>query len=236
MRSEIFNRWEIKYIVPIKMMYQLTRAIESYVDADDNGDEGVYKIRSLYYDTREFKFYHEKIDGQTYRQKVRVRSYGAFADGDSVFFEIKQRHNSSVRKRRVKMNLPDAKMLIDGEDDIGEYIADDAKVIDEVKYLFSIHSLVPKLIVSYDRKAFMGKYEDDLRITFDTNLKCSRAKHMSDDKTNQKYFIHPGFAVLEIKANDKVPVWLISVIQRFNLETNRVSKYCLAVETLYDNY
>ena len=103
-------------------------------------------------------------------------------------------------------------------------------VIEQIEYLLSVHSLVPKLNVSYMRRAFMGRYEDDLRVTFDTNLKCSR----HNDELNQKYMIHPSYAVMEIKADERVPMWLIRVIQKYNLEANRVSKYCLGVETLFD--
>jgi len=39
--------------------------------------------------------------------------------------------------------------------------------------------------------------------------------------------------VLEIKTTNRIPIWLISIIQRHTLEANRVSKYCMSVETLY---
>ncbi len=228
-QKETFNRWELKYLVHVKTMYQIMDAIKEYCQPDENGTDGMYKISSLYYDTGDFKFYHEKADGQKFRQKLRLRKYAA--DSENSFFEIKQRYNSTVMKKRVKMADEDALKLARGQSEPGVYKYNQG-VIEQIEYLLSVHSLVPKLNVSYMRRAFMGRYEDDLRVTFDTNLKCSR----HNDELNQKYMIHPSYAVMEIKADERVPMWLIRVIQKYNLEANRVSKYCLGVETLFDDY
>jgi len=233
--SRVFDRWELKYVVTIKQMYQLMGAVEPYVVMDENGNDGVYKIKSLYFDSYDFRYYHEKINGNKFRQKVRLRGYGDIKNDDDVFFEIKQRYNSTVQKRRVGLKLDDAYELIDDElMDKDKYSKKKLKVLEEIKYLSSMHSLQPKAIVSYDRKAYMGKYEDGLRITFDTNLKCRKTNMNLEQKSSEQYFIHPGYAVLEIKTNEKVPIWLISIIQRFSVEAERVSKYCLSVEKLYN--
>jgi len=233
--SRVFDRWELKYVVTIKQMYQLIQEIDHYVIEDEHSDNGLYKIKSLYYDTYDFRFYQEKISGNKYRQKLRLRGYGDVHSNDEVFFEIKQRYSSTVQKRRVGMHLDDAYSLIN--DDIldkAKHSDKKLKVIEEVRYLQSLHALEPKAVVSYDRKAFMGRYEDGLRITFDTNLKCRNANHGLEGIHKEQYFMHPGLAVLEIKTNEKVPIWLISLIQRHSIEAERVSKYCLSVEKLYN--
>lgn len=233
--SELFNRWELKYIISIKQMTRIIEALENYVMIDQNGANGIYKIQSLYYDTHDFLFYREKKDGQKHRQKVRIRGYGSVQFGDHVFFEIKQRYNATVQKRRIPIKLEDAYRLVKGEHTALEDTKDPEKkrVLNEIAYLVSLYTLEPKAIISYDRKAFMGRYEQDLRITFDTNLKCRSDVANLESKGNEKYFLHPGYAVLEIKATNQVPIWMISIIQRFALESNRVSKYCLSVDALY---
>ena len=40
----------------------------------------------------------------------------------------------------------------------------------------------------------------------------------------------PQYAVLEIKANDRVPYWLTHLVARNNLQLTRTSKYCTALE------
>jgi SPX domain protein involved in polyphosphate accumulation len=233
--SMLYNRWELKYVMTIKQMYALSDALKNFVVLDENGNDGIYKISSLYYDTHDFLFYHEKLDGQKHRQKVRLRGYGDINKSDDVFFEIKQRYDSTVQKRRVKMKLDDAYLLFDADFDAKErgYDVKSRQCIDEINYLSALYSLEPKLVVSYDRKAFMGKYEDGLRITFDTNMKCEGNHPILERKGEKQYFVHPSLAVLEIKTTEKVPIWLVKMIERFELEAHRVSKYCLSVDTLF---
>jgi len=233
--SQVFDRWELKYVVTIKQMYQLMDALENYVVLDENGNDGLYKIKSIYYDSHDFKFYHEKMNGNKFRQKVRLRGYNNVEKDDNVFFELKQRYNSTVQKRRTGIKLNDAYALMSSDKiDDQKYNDKNLKVLNEIRYLTSMHALEPKAIVSYDRKAYMGKYEEGLRITFDTNLRCRKENLNIEEYNKEKYFVHPSLAVLEIKTNEKVPIWLINMIQRFEIEAHRVSKYCLSVEKLYN--
>ncbi|WP_105620093.1 polyphosphate polymerase domain-containing protein [Vallitalea okinawensis] len=233
--TKVFNRWELKYIVHIKDQYKLINELNKYVVQDQNGTNGMYKIKSLYYDTDDYLFYREKVDGQKYRQKVRVRGYNTINLSDQVYIEIKQRYNQTVQKRRVKLPLTNAYQMLDPNeqiDIISGYNSKDKEVIDEILYLKYLYHLSPKVIVSYDRKAFMGYYEDDLRITFDTNLRCRSYNVRLDEQADETYFIPPQYSILEIKANHKIPIWLTSIIHRYNVQSNRVSKYCLSIDRL----
>ena len=40
-----------------------------------------------------------------------------------------------------------------------------------------------------------------------------------------------SYAVLEIKANDRVPYWLTHLVGRHNLQLTRMSKYCSSLDT-----
>jgi len=221
-QPELFNRWELKYIIPVKLMHEIIGAMEGYVLPDENGENGMYKISSLYYDTYDFKFYNEKLDGVKFRQKVRLRTYG---EDEARFFEIKQRCSSTVHKKRTQVDAEGADALASGKG-----IEQGSEAAGEIEYLFSVYSLVPKVNVTYLRRAYFGVYEGDLRITFDTGLKCSKAGREDE----AKYMLYPGLAVMEVKADDRVPVWMISLIQRYNLEQGRMSKYCMGVEALYN--
>ena len=43
---------------------------------DEHGENGAYRIRSLYFDTPTDRALREKIDGVTRREKFRLRRYG----------------------------------------------------------------------------------------------------------------------------------------------------------------
>ncbi len=45
------------------------------------------------------------------------------------------------------------------------------------------------------------------------------------------YMIPPRFAILEVKANEKIPYWITEMIASHNIKLIRVSKYCQALES-----
>ncbi len=99
-----FNRFELKYLVHYKQAQALKEMIGPHVTQDENaGFDGYYKISSLYYDSSDLKCYWEKLDGESFRRKVRVRTYGAHPE--EAFLEIKQRLNLTVQKRRCRATL-----------------------------------------------------------------------------------------------------------------------------------
>ena len=96
-----FNRFEFKYVVPHDEMRAFIDDLEGYTVSDrhSTGDSG-YTVYSLYWDSPGLDFFWEKIDGQKYRRKLRLRRY---TDGEYTFVEIKQRTDRTVQKRRMRL-------------------------------------------------------------------------------------------------------------------------------------
>src|SRR5699024_12209262 len=46
------------------------------------------------------------------------------------------------------------------------------QVLKEIDHYRRLFNLQPEMIVSYDRHAFHGIYDDELRVTCDLNLRC----------------------------------------------------------------
>ena len=56
----------------------IRRALKPYIRLDNfaaKTSSGEYTVRSIYFDTRNMDFYHEKIEGLRVRKKIRVRGY-----------------------------------------------------------------------------------------------------------------------------------------------------------------
>ena len=71
-----FNRFELKYLVSTSLIEPLECEFQKYLIPDHHGDKkGGYALKSLYYDTDDYQFYREKIDGVKYRRKLRIRYY-----------------------------------------------------------------------------------------------------------------------------------------------------------------
>jgi len=106
-------------------------------------------------------------------------------------------------------------------------------VIEEIQYLYYTLQLQPACMVSYDRQAFNGsEYDPGLRVTFDTNLKgrTHDLSLLSTGNADSKFFMPPGYCILEVKVNYRVPLWLTDIIAGHRCRLRRVSKYCAALE------
>lgn len=232
-----FNRFELKYLLPLATAEAFKADLDGHVEADSfSGNKG-YPVLSLYYDSPQYECFWDKIEGLKFRRKLRIRAYPG-PDGEpleSVMVEIKQRINKTVQKRRLRLPLAQAYELCAGQLTGVDLDPLDAAVVAEVKELVLNKSLQPSCLISYHRTAFHGnRYNPGLRITFDTELKarCTQLRveaalpDMPDSNAENRYFIPPDWCILEIKVNDRVPDWLVSLLNAHNCELRRVSKYC----------
>ncbi|MBI5508699.1 MAG: polyphosphate polymerase domain-containing protein [Deltaproteobacteria bacterium] len=231
-----FNRYELKYIIPVATRDAVLEELLLHVDPDREGDKnGVYKVTSLYYDTPDLQFYRSKLDGIKYRRKVRIRQYGEFTTEPDprVMIEIKQRINRTTQKRRLALKRSEAYALCAGE--LARQFEDrgDAAVASEVEYLVKTLFLKPSCLVGYVRRAFMGRaYEPGLRVTFDELLWCGTPAMGLTDAVPHHSIMELSHVVMEVKANDAVPLWLSLLLARKDCALDRFSKYCAGVARL----
>ena len=239
MRIKHSIRYELKYVLLTNQIKTIVADLTGRLAADAHSDEtGHYRVTSLYYDTAAYKAYWDKIEGHKFRRKLRIRVYGA----DSVlpetacFVEIKQRHDKSCAKRRIRLPYAAAEGLCTGlEDDIDEgQLPDyDRTIQQEILYLTTALQLEPACVVSYDRLAFNGDdYAPGLRITFDTNLtgRVHALSLLSRQQGENHFVLPPDWCIMEIKVNDRVPYWLTEVLGKHCCTLRRVSKYCATLE------
>jgi len=224
-----FNRFEIKYVVHRDVAAQFIRSLEGYVYADPNSDdEGGYPIYSLYCDSAGLSLFWEKIEGIKYRRKVRFRRYGKSQD---VFLEIKQRVDRTLQKRRVRRPLDRVVETFCSGNGLDGHEQNHDQVSAEVFFLWNYYGLEPRMAISYRRRAFFAVFESDLRITLDTRVQY----HSHDlDITRPfevgKYVVEPELVIVEVKFNERVPLWLCKIISTYGLRHVRLSKYCTAVD------
>ena len=229
-----FNRFELKYIVPVREIARLREEISAYMERDPHGNaDGRYMLTSLYYDTPARDCFWAKLDGLRFRRKLRIRHYeqraALTADAD-VFVEIKQRVDRVTQKRRALLRYGEAVDLCE-ERMIPECDAQDEAVVHEVFGLVVRHDLRPACITTYQREAWIGgDYDPGLRLTIDSDLRYRTHDLWLDSKHPGRFMLPPQLTVLEIKANDRVPYWLTHLIARNNLQLTRTSKYCASLE------
>lgn len=230
-----FNRFELKYIVTAALRDALLPQIRERMESDpESADAGVYRVRSLYYDTPDLAFFRAKLDGIKFRRKLRIRTYGddVAGPGTPAMVEIKQRINRTVQKRRLAVPLSQAYALCAGargEELTNEY---DAEVAGEVEFLVRALNLAPTCVISYARHAFMGGiYEPGLRVTFDAGLRCAGPER-GLEPIEYFHFLPPDRLVLEVKANEAIPLWVVRLLARHSIPIQRYSKYCAGLAHL----
>ena len=107
----------------------------------------------------------------------------------------------------------------------------DAETASEVIYLVKALCLKPQCVISYHRRAYEGsRYDHGLRITFDTHLKYRLNELDITTLCKDRFFLPPDRVVMEIKANERVPNWLTSLVGFHECSLQRISKYCIGVE------
>ena len=227
------NRFELKYLVEPQTAAALRATLRSRMSVDPLGDDGSYPVWSCYYDTADLRAYWEKIDGQRFRRKLRIRHYGspATVDADTqVWVEIKARINRVTQKRRERMRYADALELCAGRPP-GSVDERFRPFVDEVTRLSGELDLRPVAVVGYVREAYMGGDDDaGLRVTFDSRVRARDRELLLSSTHENRLIVRPDLSIMEVKVNDRAPFWFVNLIASHNLDLVRISKYCQAID------
>ena len=231
-------RHEIKYVVDLHKVDDFFRDIEPFCRFDEHADQThSYEIASVYYDTKDLRFFWDREESVGYRRKIRLRSYNKNNESIALFIEIKEKHKQLVAKKRI--NMRDRHILDLGiphnELPLSMVIEnlEDTEAAREMAYLHDRLDLFPVVNVRYIRKAYIPVTEHDMRITLDTRITAGGHSLPVYDKDSEKFILAPDQGVLEIKTNSSIPLWLYSVMKRYDFIHHRFSKYCLGVNAVY---
>lgn len=233
-RLHAFNRFELKYLVPVEQAAEIRDELGERMVRDLNSPMGGYGVWSLYYDTPQLRFYWEKIEGLKFRRKLRIRHYGDLdrvTDDSPVCVEIKQRVNRVTQKRRITLPYGVARRLCDGREMV-DHSAKESAFIQEVLELVVRLNLQPTAITGYQREALVGREADTgLRVTFDRRVRGrDRDFHFGTPTPENRFTIPPHMSVMEIKVNERTPHWITDLAARRNLNLVRISKYVQSIE------
>jgi len=95
-------RFETKYRINTLEYYAIKNALPLYMKPDlytQLKPSKRYLVRSLYFDTRDYRMYTEKIDGICNRIKFRIRTYGTDpSEEPDIRVEMKVRKGNTMEK------------------------------------------------------------------------------------------------------------------------------------------
>jgi SPX domain protein involved in polyphosphate accumulation len=228
---ESFVRREYKYYVPSWQIAALRQRLLRYMDYDEfclEMPERQYHVRSIYLDTPHYVFFDEKSAGLRNRKKLRIRSYNDRTPDSRAFLEIKRRIDDSILKERAAIPFEEAERLLEGVPFSSNGSATTAQAALN-RFVYFTHSLnlSPSVLVTYEREAFFGKDNPEVRVTFDMNVRSYPRPTLAElfREADLKTFCDPNF-ILEIKFYERMPYWARQVVRDFHLNRESISKYC----------
>lgn len=214
----IFKRIEKKYRITQAEKDMLISKIGEYLIPDKHG---ISTISSLYLDTDDFFIIRKSIEAKTYKEKLRLRSYGVPDKDTKVFLEIKKKFKGVVYKRRVAMKLSRA------EDYLSFGIKpEESQIMSEIDYAMQFYKQpVPKVLIAYEREAYFVKDLPNLRITFDSGVRFRDYDLHLDHGNFGTKLLPENEYIMEVKTDGAMPVWLSHALDQCEILPSSFSKY-----------
>ena len=195
----------------------LLRSVNEHMRPDDYPR---YTIANLYVDTPDHRLIRRSMEKPVYKEKMRLRSYGKADGRDLVFLELKKKYKGIVYKRRVKMPLDRAQLFLRGDREERNQIER------EIGYFIGRHDgLSPAMYISYEREAFRGKEDGDLRLTVDRNILWREANLDLSSEPGGTPVLDEGQLLMEIKCVGSLPLWLTGALSANGIYRTSFSKY-----------
>lgn len=213
-----FERFETKYLLSPEQFSALWAELENRVRPDEYFSSTVC---SIYYDTPDFTLIRRSIEKPLYKEKLRLRSYNVPGAGGPVFVELKKKYKGTVYKRRAQTTREEAEAWLSRE----ASAPDDTQVCREIDWFLESYSPVPKVFIACDREAWASTELEDLRFTFDRNLRFRENDLSLSAGDGGEPLLDEGTVLMEIKMPGAAPVWLAELLSRLGIFPAGFSKY-----------
>ena len=214
-----------EYKIPINLAdaLALRSRLSAVMSRDPNAPDGIYHIRSLYFDTPQDRALLEKINGVNKREKFRLRLYNK--NTDFIKLEKKSKINGLCNKQAIVISKEEALRLSNGT--VGTVEASTPPLLSELYSEMSSSLLMPKTVVDYTREAFTFP-AGNVRVTIDSDI---RTGLLCTDFLNPDCIMLPacsGSIILEIKWDEFLPSVIRDAVALPSRHTSAFSKYAIS--------
>lgn len=221
------NEW--KYLISEWEAFSLRQRLEPFMAHDSHAKDGVYMIRSLYFDDMWDSSYNEKLMGIEDRCKWRIRCYNC--SDSTIKLERKLKKGAYIHKDSAALTRQETDYIIAGR---GEFLLDHpAPLCREFYYEWRTRQYRPKVIVDYDREPLILP-EGDVRITFDRHVRAAVGSYdIFDPGLATLETLPDGMLVLEVKFTEFLPALIHKLLPLDGQQFTAVSKYTLCYEQAF---
>ncbi|MCQ2535995.1 MAG: polyphosphate polymerase domain-containing protein [Lachnospiraceae bacterium] len=219
-------RNEIKYVVTEAELALISGRISPIMKKDSHvGPNGIYRIRSTYFDDLNDSCFYENENGTDKREKFRVRIYDA--SDKRITLECKFKERSMTRKESTPITREMYEKMVDGTFSIPDDRKDD-KLLRKFYQRYKKDGLRPRIIVAYERTPFVY-HVGNVRVTFDKNIGYSdKVENLFDEYLPLRPVMPVGRHVLEVKYDELLPTFIYGPMNLRDLRQETYSKYYLS--------
>lgn len=217
-------RHELKFLVSEAELTMIGYRLKPLMRQDSHQKEGIYTVRSLYFDDMQDSCARENEDGIDNRKKYRIRIY----DGQDqlIRLEKKIKYRGMTRKLGSRISRESCLCYMLGK--VPPLKGDDPDVEKELYAEMRMNGMHPVSIVEYERTAFVEP-RGNVRITFDRNIRGSgRTEGFLDGSFTAVPLLPEGRHVLEVKYDQFLPEYLAQALEFGALQRTSFSKYYYA--------
>lgn len=218
------GRKEIKYILPLETLSALSGKLDMLLDRDRNGREGVYMVRSQYYDSIWDRDLRDNLDGLMEKRKIRLRIYSP-AD-QTAKLEFKCKSGPDGEKLSLIVSRREALEMEAGR--LGWLLEREEPLASSLYARMSGSAYVPKTIVEYRRLAYASPVSN-LRITMDAQLRGTIYPYgLFDEHPQYVPLLEEDLGILEVKYDRFLPEHIRQTLRAIDHMAESNSKYTRA--------
>lgn len=226
------RRYEYKYRISEAKASELRAFLRQFLSYDDycaGSEDYAYRVHSLYLDSPGYTTFHDTVNGNRNRFKLRIRYYDNRPDSP-LFFEVKQRFDRVIHKKRAVVQREGYRELLSGKPPLSRHLMiDDAENLQALRaFSRRLHRLnaMPRVHVAYRREAFEDKEKDSARVTFDREVLSEPVSGTGlPVELSNPVSVFGNTVILEIKFTNRFPFWLEEMTQRYDLRREAAAKY-----------
>lgn len=225
-RQYIF-RHELKYLIKRWQKEIIESRLGCFLERDAHVENGVYTIRSLYFDDRVTSAYEEKLMGTESRRKFRIRCYN-FSD-NIIKLECKNKQGSYIYKEAATLSREDTDRIIAGDCSCLENREE--PVCKNFYYQCMSNQMHPVVVVDYERIPFVFD-PGDVRITFDYNLREAALTGSLFEKELPVFDVMgPDELIMEVKFTTFLPEFIRDILTTQEAVHVAASKYVMCCDS-----
>lgn len=227
MTKNITMRHELKYICSQRQLDEIKLSLDKILTPDSNQREDGYNIRSIYFDTINDRILSETESGVDNRFKFRIRAYNH--SNDLIKLEKKISINNLKKKEDLSISVNQLNDILNDKYNVNYALLNEMYILNRTELL------KPKIIVEYDRYAYVEEL-GNVRITLDRNIRYSENIYGLFDKELITIPILPiNKHILEVKYDGILPGYIVKLLNIDKLERVSFSKYALCRNALMNN-